>query len=45
MSNQLQDHYAVLGVSLDATVEQIISAARNLYLRHHPDKGGRSEEF
>jgi DnaJ-class molecular chaperone len=45
MGEDLQDHYAVLDVRFDATVQQIKSAARKLHLRHHPDKGGRKEDF
>lgn len=32
-----QDHYAVLGVSPDATMEDIKRAYRRLALTHHPD--------
>jgi curved DNA-binding protein CbpA len=45
MSDEIQDHYAVLNVSIGATVQQIKSAARKLYVRHHPDKGGKAEDF
>jgi curved DNA-binding protein CbpA len=45
MSHDIQDHYAVLNVPFGATVQQIKSAAKRLYLRHHPDKQGNKEEF
>jgi curved DNA-binding protein CbpA len=45
MSEDKPDHYAVLSVPFDATVQQIKSAARKLHLRHHPDKGGKEEDI
>jgi curved DNA-binding protein CbpA len=44
MRDQPQDHYAVLGVPPDAATQQIKSASKIVYLRRHPDKGGRPEE-
>lgn len=34
----MDDHYAILGVSEDATFNEIRTAYRRLMLRHHPDK-------
>lgn len=34
----MDDHYAILGVSEDATFNEIRTAYRLLMLRHHPDK-------
>lgn len=39
------DPYEVLGVSQDATEEQIREAFRKLAIKHHPDKGGDAAEF
>ena len=39
------DPYAVLGVTGNATPEQIASAHRQAVLRTHPDRGGTAEEF
>jgi DnaJ-class molecular chaperone len=35
----------VLGISADATKDEIIAAHKELSLKHHPDKGGNAEEF
>ena len=40
-----QDHYDVLELTSDATSTEIKSAARKLYLRYHPDKGGDVDKF
>lgn len=34
----LEDAYAVLGVSPDATDDEVRKAYRNLALKHHPDR-------
>jgi len=36
---------AVLGVHLDATLQEIKSAYRALAMRHHPDHGGSVEKM
>ena len=39
------DHYNTLGVSRDASQEEIKKAYRKLAMTHHPDKGGNPAEF
>ena len=39
------DHYSTLGVSRDASQEEIKKAYRKLAMTHHPDKGGNPGEF
>lgn len=39
------DHYAVLGVSKNATPEEIKKSYRKLASQHHPDKGGDTAKF
>ena len=41
----MTDHYQTLGVSPDATPEQIKKAYRSLANKHHPDKGGDQAKF
>lgn len=41
----MQDHYAVLGVALDADAEAIKAAHRELARRCHPDVGGDEHEM
>jgi curved DNA-binding protein CbpA len=38
-------YYTALGVTTDADVDTIRKAYRRLAIRHHPDKGGDSEQF
>ncbi|GAA6023200.1 hypothetical protein JCM10207_004478 [Rhodosporidiobolus poonsookiae] len=40
-----QDHYAILGVSRKATLQEIRTAYKRQALKHHPDKGGDEKEF
>ena len=35
--------FVILGLSLDASEEQIRKAYKTLSLRHHPDRGGDEE--
>lgn len=42
MTDQTPDHYVVLGVSRDATPEELKSAHRALSRRYHPDKGSNT---
>ena len=39
------DHYSTLGVSKDATPDDIKKAYRKLASKHHPDKGGNTSTF
>lgn len=39
------DHYATLGVSKNATPDEIKKAYRKLASQHHPDKGGDTHKF
>ncbi|OAP58838.1 hypothetical protein AYL99_06135 [Fonsecaea erecta] len=41
----MANHYSVLGVSPDATLQQIKAAYTKLVLRAHPDKGGSQSVF
>jgi len=40
-----KDYFAVLGVQVDATEQEIRKAYKKLSLTRHPDRGGSTEEF
>ena len=37
--------FEVLGLSVEATEEEVTQAYRRLAMQHHPDKGGKHEDF
>jgi len=41
----ITNHYSILGVSEDASVDDVKKAYRKLASKNHPDKGGNTERF
>jgi DnaJ-domain-containing protein 1 len=44
-SNPFTDWYAVLGLSPNATMDEVKKAHRRLAMQHHPDRGGDAATF
>jgi molecular chaperone DnaJ len=40
-----KDYYKILGVSKNASQDEVKAAFRRLAIEHHPDKGGNAEKF
>ena len=40
-----QDYYEVLGLSNNASQDEIKKSYRKLSFKHHPDRGGEKEKF
>ena len=40
-----ENYYNILGVSKDASQDEIKKKYRKLSLQHHPDRGGDAEQF
>lgn len=44
MSTLFVDHYAVLGISRDASMKEINDAWKRIALKYHPDKCNHAED-
>ena len=41
----MEDYYNVLGLTKNASAEEIKKTYRKLSMKHHPDRGGNKETF
>jgi molecular chaperone DnaJ len=45
MATTKRDYYEILGISKDASADEIKTAFRRAAIEHHPDRGGDEEKF